>query len=660
MDHTCRPDVVSISPLTKSSRKDVKNEPPYPPRVFITELTTGAQMEFRLLGPVEASRGNTVAALSGSKIHTVLAALLLARGRVVSDARLSHLLWGWSPPATLNSQIYTYVSRLRKQLGPDVEIARQQPGYVLRPGNSSIDFLEFERLDRLGREALRQRDYETAGNFLRDALELWRGPALANVTEFLSEVEIPQLDDARAATLENRIEADLALGRHQEITAELTGLVTRHPTREKLRSQLMLALHRSGRQSDALHAYHHGRRILADELGVDPGAELEAAYHIVLRGERTPPPATAAPATLPADTVAFTGREDQLASLCELVRPTPGRDAWRPRRLLITGMPGIGKTALAVRAAHASTEHFPDGQLYADLRGPDGTPKDPCDVLLRLLRALGETGLDRESHIADDLDELVRRYRTRTAGKRLLLVLDNASGDLQLGPLLPGSPDIAVIVTARTPLTETVGAHTTVLGPLDDAAAHELLRTAAGPGRIDAAPQAAREIVAHCAGLPLALRIAGARLAARPHWSPDRLAQRLADPSTRLLELRLGDLDVQRSLGRPLEGLDRPSRALLGRLPLLGREPFHAAAAGVAFGTGEAAAEEVLEQLVDLSMLDLCGIDRRGLPLYQLHPLVRLLFQGPPEDAVGSGSLSGSAPRSTPLPAPGYGLVKAG
>lgn len=593
------------------------------------ELTTGDNMEFRLLGPVEARREGVAAALSGSKIHTVLAALLLARGRVVSDARLSQLLWGWSPPATLNSQIYTYVSRLRKLLGPEIEIERQQPGYVLRAGSSRLDFIEFERLDELGRDALRRQNYEAAGAFLREALDLWRGPALANVTEFLSEVEIPQLEAARATALENRIEADLALGRHQEVSAELTGLVTRHPERERLRAHLMLALYRSGRQSDALRVYHQGRKVLADELGVDPGAELEAAYQIVLCGERAPAPAAPAPAMLPSDTAVFTGRDAELEAFHALLRPATARDAWRPRRFLITGMAGVGKSALAVRAAHAGAAYFPDGQLYADLRATDGTPKDPCDILLRLLRALGETGLDRESPIADDLDELVRLYRTRTAGKRLLLVLDNASGDLQLAPLLPGSPDIVVLITAQTPLTEAAGAHTTTLAPLDEDTAGQLLSNTAGPDRTASDLEAVREIAAYCGGLPLALRVAGAWLAARPHWSPGRLARRLSDPRTRLLELRFADLDVRSSLHRSVDRIDPETRGFLGRLSLLGPGPFDAATVAAAVGLSEGAAEERLERLVDASLLDLCGVGRQGLPAYGLHPLVRLLLLNP-------------------------------
>jgi DNA-binding SARP family transcriptional activator len=239
-------------------------------------------MEFRLLGPVEAKRDNVKIPLPGSKINTVLAALLLARGRMVSDARLSSLLWGWSPPPTMNAQIYTYISRLRKQLSPDVDIARLQPGYVFHAQLSKLDILQFELLDRLGREAFRQGNYEAASHLLTKALDLWRGPALANVTEFLTEEEAPRLEEMHMATLEFRIAADLALSKYEQVTTELYGLIARYPLREKPRMQLMYALHQTGRQAEALDVYHTGRKVLADELGIDPGPDLRTAYQAVL------------------------------------------------------------------------------------------------------------------------------------------------------------------------------------------------------------------------------------------------------------------------------------------------------------------------------------------------------------------------------------------
>lgn len=620
-------------------------------------------MEFRVLGPVEARRGGTVVALSGSKIHTMLAALLLARGRVVSDSRLSALLWGYTPPPTVSAQICTYVSRLRKRLGPDIDIVRRQPGYALHaPDGFLLDVVEYERLDRLGRAALREEDHEGAGRLLRKALGLWQGPALANVTEHLSAAELPRLEDEYTTTLESRIEADLALGRHAALTSELTGLVTRFPVRERLRAQLMTALYRSGRQADALHVFHQGRKVLAEELGIDPGTELTGIYQTVLRGEpqRTRLPSyaddlpetgavtlsvvpdlvaeapaeqtdPAVPALLPPDTADFTGRDTELAEIQTLL--TPAGDADRPRRVLITGMAGIGKTALAVRAAHSCVRYFPDGQLAADLCRPDGSPKDPREVLTELLHALDDGPAPHGGGL--DLDDLVRRYRTRTFGKRLLILLDNAAGGDLLGPLLPTGPGTAVLITGRTRLAVADGAHTVALGPLDPAASLDLFAAVAGGRAATADPDATSRIVQFCAGLPLAVRIAGGRLAARPHWPAARLAARLTDPRVGLGELRFGHLGLAGTLRSATGQLDG---SLLGRLPtlaLLGEGTFTALNAAILLAESESGAEEFLEALVDASLLDITGVNRRDQVEYHFHPLVLLYLR----------SLTGLVPR---------------
>lgn len=438
----------------------------------------GRYMEFRVLGPVEVRRDGHRVAFSGAKLHTVLAALLLAREEVVSDERLCRLLWGWAPPATVSAQLYTYISRLRKILGDEVVIDRRPPGYAMSIGNATVDLNEFEKLALGGREALIKEDFERAGELLRDALARWNGQPFANATEYLADAEAPRLAEARAVTLEHRIAADLALGRHEQITGELTGLVAEFPLRERIRCQLMTALCRSGRQADAIHLYHHGRAVLADELGVNPGEELQATYRALLDGTldrwpgaapavragarpRPSGPSAAAPAMLPPDTVDFTGRGPELDLVCRALTPD-GQGAGRPRRVLVTGMAGLGKTALAVHAAHRCQRHFPDGQLYADLRAADGTPRHPARVLRRLLRALGPMD---DVPAADDQDQLVRLYRERTRGRQLLIVLDNASGAAQLGPLLPNTPEPAVLVTGRTALPTVAGAHTVALAP---------------------------------------------------------------------------------------------------------------------------------------------------------------------------------------------------
>ncbi|MFE0802405.1 BTAD domain-containing putative transcriptional regulator [Streptomyces sp. NPDC058812] len=611
-------------------------------------------MDFQLLGPVEARQGERRVSMSGAKVHTVLAALLLARGKIVTDDRLSALLWGWDPPATMSAQIYTYISRLRKLLGPEVELVRRQPGYLIHINDARLDTSEFERLGRLGRAALAERRYEDAHELLSGALGLWHGPALANVTTFLADAELPQLEEARTTMLEHRIEADLALSRHQQLIPELVGLVAEFPLRERLRAQLMTALYRCGRQADALHVYQQGRRTLADELGVDPGADLNAAHQAVLNSTLDlprPPAPTAAiaphantpqnpggrpltfapplapqaapPAMLPADIADFTGRKAELDFLLtQLAPPRAGRQpVFRPQRMLITGMAGVGKTALAVHAAHASVQHFPDGQLYANLCHADGTPKDPAEILVRLLRALGEPVAAPDRPPAD-LDELVRLYRTRTTGKRLLILLDNAAGDLQLDPLLPGSASATVLVTGRARLCAVSGSHTTACAPMAQAESLALLAAVAGLRRIAVEPDAAAAIADSCGGLPLALRVAGARLASRPHWSATRLADRLAKEDTRLHELRFGDLDVRQSVLSSMRGFSAREHELLAELTALGRGPFPAVTAGLLLGIPEQEAEDFLERLTDVSLLETVGVDATGLPQYLFHEVV--------------------------------------
>ncbi|MFF9571388.1 BTAD domain-containing putative transcriptional regulator [Streptomyces sp. NPDC014685] len=609
-------------------------------------------MDFRILGPVEARREGDWIALSGSKVHTVLATLLLAHGRVVSDSRLSAMLWGWDPPVTANAQIYTYMSRLRKLLGDGVEIVRRQPGYILRAPGARIDVVEFERLDRLGREALRERRHADARALLGEALGWWRGPALSNVTEFLLEAELPRLEEARMLALENRIEADLALGMHEQVTAELTGLVAEHPVRERLRAQLMTALYRCGRQADALQTYYEGRKVLVDQLGVDPGEVLGATYQAVLGGELRLRGAGAArgrsdvPAMLPAAEGDFVGRAAERSLLAARLAEGAGR----PRRLLVTGMAGVGKTALVVRAAQDCAGRFPDGQLFAELCHRDGRPKDAGEVLVRLLRALGEPGLEEGSSRALDRDELVRLYRARTSGKRLLVVLDDAAGDLQVAPLLPASPQAAVLITSRSRLARVAGADTVALAPLDEEESLAMLVAAAGAERPAKDPDAVEDLVAYCGGLPLALAVVGARMAARPSWPAGRFANRLADPARRLAELSFGDLDVRGALLPSVRRLAAAGPQALAMLSGAGTEPFSARDVSVRLGVLEEEAERVLELLVDSALLDLSGLDAQGLPLYRCHELVLLYAAAPdpaafapPSSVGGAGVVRGGA-----------------
>ncbi|PWJ03614.1 hypothetical protein DKG34_31715 [Streptomyces sp. NWU49] len=590
-------------------------------------------LTLNLLGPIEAHRGGEPVDLRGAKPRTVLAALLLARGRVVPDTELTALLWGESPPATCSAQIHTYASRVRRLLGPAVAVERRRPGYLLRlPEHGvGVDLLEFRRYAARGAGALAGGTPGTAARMLRRALGVWRGTALGGVCDPLADLERDRLEEERLTVLEQRLSADLELGRHAEVIPELIALIAANPLREGLRGQLMTALYRSGRQADALAAYRAARATLAEELGLEPCAELQRLHQALLTGhpsllprataraaaaagaaaDRPGPPA---PAELPPVPPDFTGREQEAARLAEALtgeRPGPAVQA-------VTGMPGVGKTALALVTAHRVADHYPDGQIHLDLRGSGPDPLDPVDALGELLRLLGVPA----GRTPGTLDERVRAYRTRTAGRRLLLVLDDAAGERQVRPLLPATGGCAALVTSRSGLHALDGPGRTPLGPLPAADARALFEKLAGGSRASAEPGAAAGIVRTCAGLPLALRIAGSRAASRPHWPLARLADRLAEPRRTLAELTLSDLSLADRLWTGYRRLDPQSRRALRFHSALGPHPLLPHAAAGALGTAPDRAEELLAGLAEAHW---CEVVRwRGGYGYRLHPLVRL------------------------------------
>ncbi|WP_330330512.1 transcriptional regulator [Streptomyces sp. NBC_00536] len=639
-------------------------------------------MDFTILGPVSAAHDGRAVALDGSKQRTVLAALLLARGKVMTDERLTTLLWGWEPPASSTNQLYTYVSRLRTRLGDRHGLERVGSGYRMDIGDAGFDWDAFRRLADAGSADLTAGRYEDAERRLAAALALWRGPALTDVTARLAEAEGPRMEEARLSALEHHTEAALALGRHADTVPGLTRQVTLHPVRERLRGQLMTALFRCGRQADALAVYEEGRRVLAEDLGIDPGPELRALHQSVLTGtlpgpqaperrsaaparpagEAAPGPAASVvlppavpsavpsalasalpsslplplplpsvhpaapvsgyggwpglvPALLPAAPGDFTGREEETAEILTALRA--GQDA------VVTGAPGTGKSALALRAAQLCRGAFPDGQLYADLRTPEGGARTPGEVLGWFLRALGT----EPARLPDGLDERVQLYRTLLAGRRMLVVLDNADDDAQVRPLLPGGDSRTVVTGTRSPLASLEGTRLVRTGPMTPRESLQLMMTVAGPGRITDDPESAARIAEFCDRLPLALRIAGARLAARPQWSAARLADRLAPEERRLGELRLGGLDVRAALARAADGLPSEVRSAFRALAGAGPADLTAADAAALLGTGVDDAEETLEQLTDARLLDAWGADGEARLRYRFPRLVRLFAQ---------------------------------
>ncbi|MEU3742299.1 BTAD domain-containing putative transcriptional regulator [Streptomyces sp. NPDC032198] len=581
--------------------------------------------DYRLLGPVEAWRAGRRLSLGGPKPRALLAALLLEPGRVVSVDVLIDAIWGERPPDTARSLIQSYVSALRRALSADA-IETRPPGYLIRADATLVDRVEFERLAVRGRQAAAEGDHGAAARLLGDALALWRGPALGGIGETLRAMA-DQLDEARQAAVEERIAAELAqTGRETELVAELTALVSRHPTRERPRGQLMLALYRLGRQADALAVYAEGRDALADELGIDPGPDLRRMHEAILRADEELLPATVgAPDPGPRETTAvpvaallpptigdFTGREAQLAAMrAALSEPHEAMPV-----VVLSGPGGVGKSTLGVRAAHQVADAYPDGQLYAELRGATD-PVAPGEVLGRLLYALGADPPDGDAERRD-------LFRSLVSGRRVLLVLDDAASESQVRPLLPGSATCGVLITARARLGALPCTHRADLDVLDTEPGTELLGRVAGERRVREEPDAARRIVELCGGLPLAIRIAGARLATRRHWTARMLADRLADERHRLDELAVGDLEVRAGLGMSYRALDAPARTALRRLGLLAAPDVAAWVVTALLDVPEAEADRVVEQLIDAQLLHCTGVDRAGQPRYRPHDLVRV------------------------------------
>ncbi|UXY38777.1 BTAD domain-containing putative transcriptional regulator [Streptomyces albidocamelliae] len=519
-----------------------------------------------------------------------------------------------------------------------------------------MDARRFEELLAAGRGAAGAGRPQEAVEALGEALGLWRGrEALEGLGQSFARIESARLAELRLVAQEESFGLLLELGREDETIAPLLAHVAAHPLRERPRGQLMTALFRTGRVSDALRAYRDGRALLRDELGIDPGPELRSLHQAVLTNDtallgtpssrRTPGtvpaprvpraaagtgegtvPGTArvavfppAPSHLPPDIADFVGRSTEVAWATRLLEGAGGAGRTAPPIGVISGRSGTGKTALAVHVGHRTAELFPDGRLFIDLRAADATPLQPADALARLLRAMGA---DAEA-LPGGLEELTGLYRTHVGHRRVLLILDNAAGEAHVRPLLPPGAGSAVLVTSRRRLVALEGAAHLDLSVPGEQDALELLRRVAGTERTGAEPERAAEIVALCGRLPLAVRIAGARLAARPHWAPGRLAGRLRDERRRLNELSAGDLELRSSLELGYADLDPPEQRALRRLALLGLPDFASWIAAPLLDIGTEEAEEAVERLVDCHFIDVIGVDETGRARYRIHDLAR-------------------------------------
>jgi len=580
-------------------------------------------VEFRILGSIDVRAGQRTLVVKGPKTRTLLALLACTPARPVSTEQIVDALWAMAPPAGTKAAIHTCVSALRRTLStPGREVLVRCPGgYLLDVPPESVDLWRFEHRASRGRAALREGDSATAAELLGEALALWRGVALSGATGEWADRERNRLAELRLAVTEDRLAAELSLGRGLDVVAELSTLVTAHPLWERLRGQLMIALCQAGRHADAVECFREGRQLLVDELGIEPGAELSALFGRILRGEidpvpgpePVPPPHPVIPAQLPADPGDFTGRASETREACEyLVARRTTQTIYA-----IAGKAGVGKSTLATVVAHRVGRHFTDGQLYVNLRGAEPVPVSPAEVLGRFLRALGVA----EHAIPDDSDERAAYFRTVTAHLSVLILLDNAADERQVRLLLPASPDGAVLITSRRRLSALESTGHTVLDVLDPPTALDLLGRVTGERRVSAEPSAAREIARLVGFLPLALRIAGARLAGRPDRTMAYLSARLREQHRLLNELAVGDLEVRGSLVVSYVQLATRERVALRRLAWLGIPDFASWVLAPLLEVGVDEAADIVETLVEAQLLDLVRTEGQAETRYRLHEL---------------------------------------
>jgi DNA-binding SARP family transcriptional activator len=616
---------------------------------------TSPYLGIRLLGPVEVTSGGSPCPLPKLTHRILLAILVSAGGRVVSGSSLIEELWHEDSSLRRRKNLQTHVYQLRRELReiePDRvtdRIITRPPGYQLTVEDCELDLHALDDLVTAAREAARHGDLAQAGLSYRQALALWRGPALADVhicTPALGRLA-DQLEEQRIAILEERIDVDLAAGLQADLIPELGGLIAAHPLRERLRARLMLSLYRSGRQADALLAYQDAREVLLEELGLDPSAELQDLHRRILNGDdiavagataetdregHTRGPAspmaakigrpllaaTVIPRQLPAAARHFTGRHTELgtlASLLEQSEPTAGAGGTAVISA-IDGMAGVGKTALAVHAAHLLASRFPDGQLFIDLHGytRGHQPHTPSEALDFFLRSLGVPVQD----IPRDVQECAALYRQCLADSRILIVLDNALDEAQVRDLLPAGTGCLVLITSRRRLKGLDDAHTLALDVIAPSRATALFHAVAGLDHIQAADPILAEITDLCGYLPLAVRIAASLLRHRPAWSLVRLAELLRDQQQRISALADGERQLSATFDLSYESLGVDHQHLYRCLSLIPGPDTDTYAAAALAGAGPATVTRLLEDLVDHNLL-IEQVPGR----YRFHDLIR-------------------------------------
>ena len=588
-----------------------------------------------VLGPLTVRDDDGNLEVSAGHQRTVLAALAMRANQSVTVDELADIVWDACPPASAGVTLRNYVKQLRHALGSD-RIVTARPGYLIRLDERELDVARFEALVRQADTARREGRWLEAQSALAQALSLWRGRPLADIrSDRLRHEHGPRLEQLRLQALEARVEADLHLGRHENVVPELRDLTLRYPLHERFHAQLMLAFYRCGRAGEALETYRQARRVLVEELGIEPGPELQRIHHGVLSGDpalSAPPsgveveprpvaarPQAEVPRQLPAAVGHFIGRASELESLTTLMDRSAEATATGGTVVIsaIDGMAGIGKTALAIHAAHRLAEKFPDGQLFLDLHGytQGRSPRTVDEAVSWLLRALGVP----PERIPQDGEQAAALYRQRLADSRTLIVLDNASTEAQVRPLLPGTDSCLVLVTSRRRLKALDDAHTVALDLLSPPDAVALLRAVAGPDRIPPEDPLAGEIAELCGHLPLALRIAASLLRHRPSWPPEHLAAQLRNQHQRVAALSDGERELAAVFDLSYTSLDRQHQRLWRRLGLIPGPYLDAYASAALTEADPATAARLLEDLVDHNLLIAYAPGR-----YRLHDLLRV------------------------------------
>ncbi|MGK5731267.1 BTAD domain-containing putative transcriptional regulator [Streptomyces sp. URMC 124] len=621
-----------------------------------------ARVEFKVLGPLAAVADGRVLPLGGPKQRTLLAMLLVNANTAVSADRLYDAVWGEAPPASAQANLRSYAAVLRKVLGPapgEDRLSQGNGGYCLRVFPGEVDLHRFEVLVARGRAALAAGEHREAADALHEALELWHGGPFEGVAHHdVLLGEAARLEESRLAAFEDYAEARLALGEPREVVGLLRAETARHPLRESLWAKLMTAQYRCHHPGDALQSYALARTALRDELGIEPGDELRRLHHAVLTRDpelgAPPPPAPAQPARpadlwqptvqVPSDDADFVGRRQLIDRVATLLGPRSERPRSTPCAVpvaILTGLPGVGKTALATRLAHHLRNEFPDGRLFLHLDGTRGPQRPPGAILADLLLSLGVAG----SSIPETTEDRAALYRSLLADRKVLVLLDDARDEAQIRLLLPGTPGSAALVTSRARLAGLTDAHLIDVDPFDDEESQDLLRRIVGPRRLAAEPEATGRILAACAGLPLALRVVAARLAGRPDWQVRRLADRLADERGVLAELTVGDLAVRTCVAASYHGLApdaaRAFRAV-GLLPspefpgwalsaLLDADggaadpegsPAEGSLAGRPCTSAVLAADRATDALIDANLVQIESTGAHGRPRYRMHDLL--------------------------------------